>query len=77
MTVVEALPGSGWYTKILLPFLGRDGHLIGDDYALDMYPKFDFFNDEDLAKKNSLGLATGRQRRNPSATTTVPLFRHT
>ncbi len=53
MTVVEALPGSCWYTKILLPFLGQDGHLIGDDYALDMYPKFDFFNDEDLAKKKS------------------------
>ena len=31
MTVVEALPGSGWYTKILLPFLGRDGLLIGAD----------------------------------------------
>ena len=53
MTVVEALPGSGWYTKILLPFLGRDGHLIGADYALDMYPKFNFFSDEDLAKKKS------------------------
>lgn len=22
-TVVEALPGGGWYTKILLPFLGE------------------------------------------------------
>ena len=53
MTVVEALPGSGWYTKILLPFLGRDGLLIGADYALDMYPKFNFFSDEDLAKKKS------------------------
>ena len=36
MTVVEALPGGGWYTKILLPYLGRDGKLIGAGHALDM-----------------------------------------
>ncbi|MBS3745171.1 MAG: hypothetical protein KGY48_12530, partial [Wenzhouxiangellaceae bacterium] len=32
MTVVEALPGGGWYTRILLPYLGADGHLIGANY---------------------------------------------
>ena len=32
MTVVEGLPGGGWYSKILLPYLGSDGKLIGADY---------------------------------------------
>lgn len=40
MTVVEALPGSGWYTKILIPYLGADGVVIGADYALTMWPLF-------------------------------------
>ena len=31
MTVVEALPGAGWYTKILLPYLGQEGAVIGAD----------------------------------------------
>jgi len=53
MTVVEALPGTGWYSRILLPYLGRDGHLIGADYALDMYPKFDLFDDEFLSAKTT------------------------
>ena len=42
MTVVEALPGGGWYTRILLPYLGADGHLIGANYALEMWPLFSF-----------------------------------
>jgi predicted methyltransferase len=53
MVVVEVLPGGGWYSKILLPFLGKDGQLIGADYALDMYPKFNFYDDEYLAAKNT------------------------
>ncbi len=53
MTVVEGLPGGGWYTKILLPYLGADGVLIGADYAEDMYPKFGFFSQEDLDKKKT------------------------
>jgi predicted methyltransferase len=46
MTVVEALPGGGWYTKILLPYLGADGKLIGANYAQDMWPLFGFFSEE-------------------------------
>mgnify|MGYP001815534952 FL=1 len=41
MTVVEALPGGGWYTKILLPYLGSEGRLIGANFSLDvsaLYP---------------------------------------
>lgn len=53
MTVVEALPGGGWYSKILLPYLGPDGELIGADYSLDMYPLFGFFSDEILDNKKT------------------------
>lgn len=34
MTVVDVLPGRGWYTKILLPYLGAGGKVIGADYAV-------------------------------------------
>ena len=43
MTVIEVLPGGGWYTKIISPYLGLDGHLIGVDYSLDMWPEFGGF----------------------------------
>lgn len=51
MTVVEALPGGGWYSKILIPYLGSDGTLIGADYARDMYANFDFADDEFMEAK--------------------------
>jgi predicted methyltransferase len=53
MTVVEVLPGGGWYTKILLPYLGSGGHLVGVDYALEMFPLFGFFTDEQLQAKET------------------------
>lgn len=43
MTVVEALPGGGWYSKILLPYLGSDGALVGADYPFEMWPLFGGF----------------------------------
>lgn len=46
MTVLEALPGGGWYSRILLPYLGAEGHLIGANYAEDMWPKFGFFEQD-------------------------------
>ncbi len=51
MTVVEALPGGGWYTRILLPYLGSEGSLIGAAYELDMYALFPFANEEFLAQQ--------------------------
>ena len=51
MTVVEGLPGGGWYSKILVPYLGADGHLIGADYSLEMYPNFNFVNEEFMANQ--------------------------
>jgi len=53
MTVVEGLPGRGWYTKVLLPYLGKDGHLIGATYAMDMWPNFAFANAEFLKTQST------------------------
>jgi len=53
MTVVEALPGGGWYSKILLAYLGPQGTLIGADYAADMFPLFGFFSAEQLQAKQT------------------------
>jgi len=53
MTVMEALPGGGWYSKILLPYLGKDGHLIGADYAPEMYAKFGFFDEEFMRSRET------------------------
>lgn len=53
MTVMEALPGGGWYSKILIPFLGNEGSLIGADYAEDMYPRFGFFAQDVLDSKKT------------------------
>ncbi|TQV77281.1 class I SAM-dependent methyltransferase [Aliikangiella marina] len=53
MTVVEALPGGGWYSKIIMPYLGKKGHLIGADYSADMFPLFGFFSQERLDAKKT------------------------
>ena len=29
MTVVDYMPGGGWYTRVLVPYLGKDGRYIG------------------------------------------------
>ena len=52
-TVVEVLPGGGWYSKILLPYLGSEGSYVGADYALDMWPRFGFFGEDFLKKKET------------------------
>lgn len=46
--MVGVLPSGGWYTKILPPYLGPQGKLIGADYAIDRYPNFGFMSDEAL-----------------------------
>lgn len=53
-TVAEALPGGGWYSKILIPYLGDEGSLVGVDYSLRMWPEFGgFANAEFLEKKKN------------------------
>ncbi len=53
MTVVEGLPGGGWYTKILLPYLGSEGHLIGANYAMEIWPNFSFATEEFMEKQST------------------------
>lgn len=53
MTVVEALPGGGWYSKILMAYLGPQGRLIGVDYAPEMFKLFGFFSEEQLLAKQT------------------------
>lgn len=53
MRVVEALPGGGWYSKILLPYLGEEGALMGVDYNLAMWPNFGFATEEWVEKRKS------------------------
>ena len=54
MTVVEVLPGGGWYSKILVPYLGNEGHLVGVDYSLKMWPEFGgFANAEFIENKKT------------------------
>lgn len=51
MTVVETDPGSGWYSRILLPLLGDGGTLIGADYPMGVYQLFDYYSADELADK--------------------------
>ena len=48
MTVAEIIPGSGWYSKILLPYVGDKGRLVGIDYNIDMWEKFGGFANEEF-----------------------------
>lgn len=70
MTVVEVLPGGGWYSKILLPYLGPDGLLIGADYNVDIYRHLGFWSEEELeAKKTWVETWTWRAEKNWRART--------
>ena len=53
MTVLEGLPGGGWYSKILVPYLGAEGHLVGANYAPDMWPLFSFATEEVIAEQTA------------------------
>ncbi len=39
MSVVETLPGGGWYTRILVPYIGAAGKLYGAGYTIDLYQR--------------------------------------
>jgi len=58
MTVMEVLPGGGWYSKIILPHLGDEGHLIGVDYSLGMWPEFGGFADAEFIEGKKTWPAT-------------------
>ncbi len=73
MTVVEGLPGGGWYSKILLPYLGNEGHLIGANYALDMWPNFPFANEEFMAEMSQWLTAWPLEAQEWAGDTDVPV----
>lgn len=50
MTVVEMLPGAGWYSRILAGYLGPDGTLVGANYPQAIWPLFGFLSDERIAQ---------------------------
>lgn len=52
MTVVEVLPGSVWYSGILMPYLGSEGKLIGADYAVDTWIGVGYDSAEFLATRD-------------------------
>lgn len=35
--VVEALPGGGWYTRVLAPYVAESGQYMGINYPMDLY----------------------------------------
>ncbi|MEL7487935.1 MAG: methyltransferase [Pseudomonadota bacterium] len=39
MTVVEALPGGGWYSRVLIPYLDESGRYAAANYQYEMFPK--------------------------------------
>lgn len=49
MTVVEALPSGGWYSRVLLPYLGAEGTLIGANYPMSLFEQFGFATEEFMA----------------------------
>lgn len=51
MTVAEALPGGGWYTRILANYLGDDATLYGVNYPDHLWPMFSFATDEWTASR--------------------------
>ena len=77
-TVVEALPGGGWYSKILLPLLGPQGQLIGANYAKTLWPNFSFASEEFLAGINDWATTwpegTAEMQGSPDTPTPVSAF---
>jgi predicted methyltransferase len=53
MAVAEALPGGGWYSKILADYLGPDGALYGINYNKSMWPMFGFFTPERIEEMSA------------------------
>jgi predicted methyltransferase len=51
MTVAEALPGGGWYTRILADYLGDEGRLYGVNYSDQLWPLFSFATEEIIAER--------------------------
>ena len=51
MTIAEALPGGGWYTRILANYLGQDGTLYGVNYPDSLWPMLSYASPEWIAQR--------------------------
>ena len=51
MTIAEALPGGGWYTRILANYLGQDGTLYGVNYPDSLWPMLSYASPEWIAER--------------------------
>ena len=51
MTVAEALPGGGWYTRILAPYLGAQGAIYGVNYMDEVWPLFGFMDEKQIESR--------------------------
>ncbi len=51
MAIAEVLPGGGWYSRILAPYVGEQGAFYGINYADSMWPMFGFFKPEVIAQR--------------------------
>jgi predicted methyltransferase len=49
MKIAEALPGGGWYTRILANYLGQDGTLYGVNYPDSLWPMLSYASPEWIA----------------------------
>jgi predicted methyltransferase len=70
---VEALPGDGWYTKILAEYIGPDGKVIGADYAQDMWPLFGGFATEEFVEGRQNWVADWTGEANAWSETDAPI----
>lgn len=52
MTIAEALPGGGWYTRILLPYVAGDGRYVALNYQEDVWAQMygENWNEESQAE---------------------------
>ena len=51
MTIAEALPGGGWYTRILANYLGQDGTLYSVNYPDSLWPMLSYASPKWIAER--------------------------
>lgn len=51
-TVAEALPGGGWYTRVILPYIAEDGRYVALNYSSEQWAEMygDRWNEETAAQ---------------------------
>lgn len=51
-TVAEALPGGGWYTRVILPYVAEEGRYVALNYSMDQWEEMygDRWTEESVAE---------------------------